>query len=104
MKLTLTIIIFSFLTSCASGPVSGLLFTYTKYAGEENLDSSIPPTAEGESCQYSILTLFSYGDSSAGTAADNGGILRIATVDHSTLSVLTLLFIRNCTIVRGATY
>lgn len=90
--------------SCASGPVGGLLFSYNEFAGEQNPDTSIPPTVQFQGCQYSILGIFSYGDSSAGAAAMDNGIRRIASIDYSVISILTFAFVRNCTIVRGATY
>jgi TRL-like protein family len=93
-----------FLYNCASGPVGGLLFTSYDYAGEVNPDSSIPILAEAKGCQFSLLGLFSVGDSSAGQIASNVGIRRIATIDHSTVSVLHIAFVRNCTIITGATY
>jgi hypothetical protein len=95
---------FLLFTHCASGPVSGLLFTNNDYAGEVNPDSSIPILAEARGCQYSILGLFSMGNSSAGQIASNNGIRRIATIDHSTFSILHIFFIRNCTIITGASY
>lgn len=90
--------------NCASGPVGGLLFTNYEYAGEVNPDSSIPILAEAKGCQFSLLGLFSVGDSSAGQIASNVGIRRIATIDHSTISILHILFVQNCTIITGATY
>lgn len=104
MRVLLAIIILFLFTGCASGPVSGLVFTYNHYAGEQNPDTTIPATVEFEGCQYSLLGLFSFGDSSAGSAAQDNGIRRIASIDYSVLSILTFVFVRNCSIVRGATY
>lgn len=98
------LLILLFLLNCASGPVGGLLFTNYEYAGEVNPDSSIPILAEAKGCQFSLLGLFAIGDSSAGQIASNVGIRRIATIDHSTISILHILFVRNCTIITGATY
>ena len=92
------------LLNCASGPVGGLLFTAYDYAGEVNPDSSIPILADAKGCQFSLLGLFSVGDSSAGQIASNAGIKRIATIDYSTISIFHVLFVRNCTIVTGAKY
>lgn len=100
LLLTLTLCYFH----CASGPVGGLLFTNNDYAGEVNPDSSIPIIAEAKGCQFSIMGIFSVGDSSAGQIASNSGIRRIATIDHSIFSVLHIAFVRNCTIITGATY
>lgn len=97
-------IVLLFLINCASGPVGGFWFTAYDYAGEVNPDSSIPILAEAKGCQFSLLGLFSVGDSSAGQIASNVGIRRIATIDHSTVSVLHVAFVRSCTIITGATY
>lgn len=99
------LVLFSFLVfNCASGPVGGLLYTNTEYAGEVNPDSSIPILAEAKGCQISVLGIFSVGDSSAGQIALDSGIRRIATIDHSMLSILHIGFVQNCTIITGATY
>ena len=100
----LQMILLLLLFNCASGPVGGLVFTNYEYAGEVNPDSSIPILAEAKGCQFTLLGLFSIGDSSAGQIASNVGIRRIATIDHSTISILHVLFVRNCTIITGATY
>lgn len=100
----LLFILFLFYFNCASGPVGGLLFTSTEYAGEVNSDNSIPIIAEARGCQISLLGIFSVGDSSAGQIASNSGIRRIATIDHSVFSILHIAFVRNCTIITGATY
>jgi hypothetical protein len=101
-KYVLAILLLCF--HCASGPVGGLLFTNSDYSGEVNPDTSIPILAEARGCQISILGIFSVGDSSAGQIASNYGIRRIATIDHSVFSVLHIAFVRNCTIITGATY
>lgn len=93
-----------FLISCASGPVGGLIFSNIDYAGEINPDSSIPAFAENRGCQYSILGLISFGDSGAGSVANKKGIRRIAAIDYSHFSLFHAGFVRNCTIVTGATY
>ena len=103
MRKLVVILLLQFV-SCASGPVGGLLYSNYEYAGEVNPDSSIPLLAEAKGCQFNLLGLFSIGDSSAGQIANNVGIRRIATIDHSTVSILHIVFVRNCTIITGATY
>ncbi|MBP7284666.1 MAG: TRL-like family protein [Leptospiraceae bacterium] len=98
------VLVFLLVLNCASGPVGGLLYTNTEYAGEVNPDSSIPILAEAKGCQISVLGIFSVGDSSAGQIAMNSGIRRIATIDHSIFSILHIAFVQNCTIITGATY
>ena len=102
-KLILLLLIF-FNFNCAVGPVSGLIYTNNEYAGEVNPDNSIPIIAEARGCQISLFGIFSVGDSSAGQIAFNNGIQRIATIDHSVFSILQIAFVRNCTIITGATY
>ena len=100
------LLLFLFFSHCATGPSSpviGLIFTNSEYAGEVNPDSSIPVIAEAKGCQFSLLGLFSVGDSSAGQIASKSGIRRISTIDHSTFSILTA-FTQSCTIITGATY
>jgi hypothetical protein len=90
--------------NCASGPVHGLIFTYNDYAGEMNADRTIPASIQSIGCQYSVLGLMSFGNSGAGQIAYDKGIKRISSIDYSVLSILTIFFNRNCTIVTGATY
>ncbi len=90
--------------NCATSPVSGLLFSYIDFAGEMNKDNMIPASTKAQGCQYNILGLFAFGNSGAGQIAYDKGIKRISSIDHSALSILAVLFQRNCTIVTGATY
>lgn len=102
MKKIITIIFsLALFSGCAIGPVHGFLFTTTKFAGEINPSNDVTVQKTGESCQHQILTLVAFGDASAGNAAQSSGIKKIATVDHSTLSVLTILYRQYCTIVAG---
>jgi hypothetical protein len=90
--------------NCATSPVSGILFTNTDYAGEMNKDSYIPASVKAIGCQYSLFGLVSVGNSGAGQIAYNKGIKRISSIDHSSLSILSFIYQRNCTIITGATY
>lgn len=104
MRLLFFSFIFFFLIHCAIGPVSGGLFTYTRFAGETNPSNDIPSTKTVVGCQHSFLLLFSFGDASAGQIAYEKGIKRIATIDHSTFNILHIVYNRYCTIVQGSTY
>lgn len=97
-------ILILFFLNCATSPVSGLVFTYTDFAGEMNKDNMIPASTKAEGCQYNLFGLIAVGNSGAGQIAYDKGIKRISSIDHSTLTVLTILFQKNCTIVNGATY
>ncbi|MCB1192379.1 MAG: TRL-like family protein [Leptospiraceae bacterium] len=93
-----------FLGNCAVGPVSGVLFTSNKFAGEINTTNVVPPFVTATGCQHSILGLVSFGNAGAGDIANNKGIQRIATIDYSTFSILQVVYSRYCTIVTGTTY
>ncbi|MCE9599471.1 MAG: TRL-like family protein [Spirochaetia bacterium] len=87
--------------NCAVGPTSGLLFTSNSFAGVINPANDVPIVKTGESCQHQILGLIAFGSSGAGDAAQEGGVEKIATIDHSTVNVLSVLYAQYCTIVRG---
>jgi len=88
-------------TGCASGrsPVNnGLIYSDVK--GSESAGAAETSSRHGMSCASNILGLFAYGDASAHTAAGNGGVSKIHSVDYSTNTVLGL-WARSCTIVYG---
>jgi hypothetical protein len=58
-------------------------------------------TKEGTACAQSILGLIALDDASIKTAARNGGITKIDSVDHHSTNILGILG-RFCTIVRGS--
>ena len=90
------------LINCATGPTHGFLFTSTTFPGEINPANDVIVNKTAEGCQHSILYLIAFGDASAGGVAHQNKILRIATIDHSTTSVLAGLLYQNyCTIVSG---
>ena len=90
------------LNACAIGPVHGVIYTGTSFAGEFNPANDVPREKTATGCTRSILALVSFGDSSVGAVALANGISRVATVDHSTTSVLTFVYRDYCTIVTGA--
>jgi len=90
-----------FLTSCAIGPVHGILFTSNRFAGETNPEGDVASVKTARGCQTQILGMAATGNSGAGQIAYNAGIKRIATIDHSTVSILMFVFSRYCTIVTG---
>ncbi|MCW7469555.1 TRL-like family protein [Leptospira kanakyensis] len=89
------------LTNCAIGPTHGYIFTSTKFAGTFNPENNVTSTKEATDCQFTVLYLFSYGDAGAGSIAKKNGISKIATIDHSTTSLLTGFYRTYCTIVSG---
>ncbi|MCT8333774.1 TRL-like family protein [Leptospira sp. 85282-16] len=104
MKINLVFIfLFSFflVTNCAIGPTHGYIVTSTKFPGTFNPENNVKATKEGRGCQFTVLYLFSFGDAGAGSVANKNGIIKIATIDHSTISFLTGVYRSYCTIVYG---
>ncbi len=84
----------------ASGPtrVPGFLYAKTKTPGLATPNVSGSKTGKAE-CE-SILGLVATGDCSVGTAAKDGGIKKIKTVDHDIYNILGV-YTRVTTIVTG---
>jgi hypothetical protein len=87
--------------NCAVGPVHGVLYTGTKFAGEFNPANDVPATKNARGCQHMVLGLVAIGKAGAGDVAQANGIKRIAHVDHETMTVLELVYGRYCTTVYG---
>ncbi|HBS07029.1 MAG TPA: TRL-like family protein [Leptospiraceae bacterium] len=87
--------------ACVTGPSSGFLFSKTKFAGEINPSNEVSASVSAEGCQHQILGLVAIGEAGAGQIARDNDIRRIATVDHSSLNVLIMLYRNYCTIVTG---
>ena len=79
-------------------PAIGLL--YTEVHGPVDAGTTVGKK-EGRACAQSILMLVATGDASIKAAAANGGITKIASVDHYSRSVLGIIG-DFCTIVRGS--
>lgn len=88
-------------SNCAIGPVHGWFYTNTEFPGEYNPQNNVLATKISRGCATSYLGLVSLGDASAGSVAKIGGIEKIATIDHSTFSVLGPVYQSYCTIVYG---
>ena len=88
------------MTGCAMGraPVSGYL--YSDVSGSESSTSNAVGRKVGSACATSILGWVGTGDASAATAAKNGGISKISSVDYHTKSILGL-WAESCTKVSG---
>ena len=94
-----------FLSNClplyqrTNGPtLHGLLFTQNKFPGEFNQNNDVSPTKRAEGCLHHF-SLLRWGDGSRKHCNENN-IKKIATIDHSTLSVMGL-YLNYCTIIRG---
>jgi hypothetical protein len=55
---------------------------------------------EGRACAQSILGMVATGDASIKAAASNGGVTKIASIDHE--STWFIVYGEFCTIVRGS--
>ena len=80
-------------------PITGGLYTNVKH-GTNVGDGSAGAMKEGTACASSILGLVATGDASIDTARKNGGITKIAYVDHQSKSFY-IFYAEYCTIVRG---
>jgi len=82
--------------SRANGPVG--IYSETK-ANDQITDETLT-SKTGEACSTSILGLVTTGDSSVPTAAKNGGIKKVVSVDNSFMQVLGV-YAKFCTVVTG---
>ncbi|WP_108126371.1 TRL-like family protein [Saccharospirillum mangrovi] len=99
MKGIVLITLFVFvLTGCAISPVIGAV-NVTKWDGAIG-DSDVADSRTGEACAQSILGLVATGDASITAAKRDGGISRIAYIEHKTTNVLHF-YGQYCTIVVG---
>ncbi|MBW2281957.1 MAG: TRL-like family protein [Deltaproteobacteria bacterium] len=89
-----------FLTGCMTvySPAIGIL--YTDVQGPIDAGTTVGKK-EGVACAESILGLIARGDASIKAAAKDGGITKIASVDHRTENIIGVIG-RFCTIVRGS--
>ncbi|EQA45241.1 TRL-like family protein [Leptospira broomii serovar Hurstbridge str. 5399] len=102
IRIYLLLLVFFVTTiSCASGPVSGLLYSKTSFPGTINPDASVRRELRAQGCVHNFLTLFSVGNAGAGEIAFKNGIGRVSLIDHSSMQILTLLYRNYCTIVIG---
>ncbi|MDX1959012.1 MAG: TRL domain-containing protein [Leptospiraceae bacterium] len=91
---------------CAVGPTHGVLFTSTEFPGQFNQNNDVNSTKTGKGCIHTVLSgLFAWGEAGAGMIAYKKGIKKLATIDHSTLSILSYdvihIYRNYCTIVSG---
>lgn len=90
------------LGGCANvkGPSPGLL--YSDYNGPVSLGSldKVTPAKSGKACAENILGAIATGDASIHTAKRNGGITRVASVEHHNTQYYGF-YTRFCTVVKG---
>lgn len=99
------------LGACATNhELSGGLFSNYKIAKDSN--PAFKAVKTGQACYHAVdiwpvggliglpFLNFSFGDGSVTTAAQNGGISKVATVDHEVFSILSV-YGKVCTNVAG---
>ncbi|KGI55701.1 TRL-like family protein [Campylobacter sp. MIT 97-5078] len=87
-----------FFTACASTYPVGVAFTNAKLPVEAT--SSIDASKEGRATCKSILALIAIDDCSIATAAKNGGITQIQSIDYEANNILGI-YGTYTTIVKG---
>ena len=87
-------------TGCATAtsPIIGLI-TVTKWDGNIS-NPEVKSVKTGKACANSVLALVAFGDASIEAAKKNGGITKVASVDHSTVNA-GYFYGEYCTIVTG---
>lgn len=98
LEILLFILVFQ---NCAIGPVNGFIFTTNRFAGQFQSTNDVKFEKEASSCMHQFFGLVALGTAGIGKTAKDGGIKRIALVDHSTTSILFLVYGRYCTYVYG---
>jgi ABC-type nitrate/sulfonate/bicarbonate transport system substrate-binding protein len=91
------------LTGCAGFAFNGRSGMGALYA-DSKLNESVSGNAigakTGEACATSILGWVTTGDASTVTAAKNGGVKKVATVDNKSTNILGI-YSTYCTVVTG---
>ena len=101
MKNISAVILFIMLSACAvSNPPAGHGFIYTEVTEVLYYDPYIKPQQKVTLCDSNILGLVSTGDSSFSALKLNSGIRKIATMERTYDSVLSL-FSKSCLVVKG---
>jgi hypothetical protein len=73
---------------------------YASTKANERVTDNTLGTKTGEACSTSILGIYTAGDSSVTTAAQSGGIKKIASVDNRFTNVLGI-WAEYCVVVTG---
>jgi hypothetical protein len=81
----------------SSGAPIGLV---TSASTSKEIGTGTVGAKKGEACAMSILYIVTLGDAAATTAAKNGGIAQIGTVDNDDFNLLGI-YQRHCTEVTG---
>ncbi len=79
----------------------GCVYTNIRTVLDKDLDQTELGTKTGEASYHSVLGLIAWGDAGTQAAAEDGGIKVIRHADRQIFSILTLLYMRQTTIVYG---
>jgi hypothetical protein len=94
----------SLVSGCAGFAFSGrgvpMGTLYADASSNEQVTENGLASKRGEACATSILGLVTTGDASVATAAKNGGITKVASVDHQFQNMLGF-FAKYCVVVSG---
>ena len=88
------------LAYASHGPI-GNIGVYGDTMANEHVTDNALGTKTGQACSTSILGIVTTGDASVPTAAKNGGITKIGSVDNKFSQVLGL-YATYCVIVTGS--
>lgn len=102
------IVFFLFIVNCQSGPFPAFIYQNTSQHLTGDTTGNTLTSAKilkfGKSCSMSgyIINVFFYGSgNSLEEATKNGNIQKVALVDRESLSILGILFYRECIVVWG---
>lgn len=67
------------------------------------VSSDAKPLKTGKACVFNVLRIVALGDARITTAAQSGGITKIASIDSEAFDVLSYwgIYARYCTVVKG---
>ena len=90
------------LTSACAAPMasSGPGGIFTEVTEGVQANNGVAINKSGEACAQNILGIVSTGDSTIDTAKKNAGITKVATIDRSFWSILSV-YAKACTKVAG---
>lgn len=102
MRFLISISVVILACSCVlTGYRGGSGAAYFGFAAREGAGATeLPGPKRGDACAYNVLALVSFGNASIVKAKQNGGISRVATVDHD-YSNLLWSFGRYCVVITG---
>ena len=97
----LILTIFLYLGAGCVSPGGGGGILLNSYTGPFQVTNNTTTTKKGESSVYCMLALVCFGDAGIATAAQEGEISKVATVDYSYFSLLGPVFNSTTIIVTG---